>query len=381
MTSAPNMDVDSTPATGQPAPRDDVALRIKFDSSNSFQRDLKARVQRYFRMTRRSPRDCPRMYLKTAIVCGWFVASYVLLVFVSAAWWQAIPLAVSLGLSITAIGFNVGHDGGHKAYSRRRWINRLTATSLDVLGGSSFIWAHKHNTLHHTYSNITGHDVDLDAGPLVRMSPHQRRIGLHRLQHFYTWVLYGFLPIKWLFDDFLDVARGRVGDHRFARPRGWNLGVFIGGKVVFFSLAFVVPALLHPLWVVLPVYVLVSWVQGLVMSVVFQLAHVVEEADFPMPEEGTGHMPSQWAVHQVETTVDFARRNRLLSWYVGGLNFQIEHHLFPGICHIHYSRISRIVERASRKAGIRYNAQKTVFAGIRSHYRWLQEMGRPTAAA
>jgi linoleoyl-CoA desaturase len=137
MTSPQNPDVDSTPVTGQPATTDDVALRIKFDGGNAFQRDLKARVQRYFRMTRRSPRDCPTMYLKTAIICAWFGASYVLLVFVSASWWQALALAMSLGLSMAAIGFNIGHDGGHKAYSRRRWINKLTAMSLDLLGGSS----------------------------------------------------------------------------------------------------------------------------------------------------------------------------------------------------------------------------------------------------
>ncbi len=368
----------SSAAAARPAPVDDVALRIKFDSSNEFQRDLKARVQRYFRMTRRSPRDCPGMYFKTAIIIGWFALSYVLLVFAASTWWQAVPLAVSLGLSIAAIGFNLGHDGGHKAFSRRKWINKLSAMSLDLMGGSSFIWAHKHNTLHHTYANIAGHDVDLDAGPLVRMSPHQRRVRLHRLQHWYTWVLYGFLPIKWhLFDDFFDVARGRLGTYRFARPKGWDLAVFIGGKASFFSLAFVLPMLFHSWWVVLVFYAIASWCQGLVMAVVFQLAHIVEEAEFPLPDQATGRMPSQWAVHQVETTVDYARRNRLLSWYVGGLNFQIEHHLFPGICHVHYPQLSRIVEKACRKASVQYNAHKTFFAGIRSHYLWLRQMGRP----
>ncbi len=360
---------------------DAIPRRIKFDSCNDFQKDLKDRVQRYFRITRRSPRDCPRMYLKTAIICAWFLASYTLLVFAAAAWWQAVPLAMSLGLSMAAIGFNIGHDGGHMAFSSRRWINKAAATSLDVLGGSSFLWAHKHNTLHHTYANITGHDVDLDAGPLVRMSPHQKRFRYHRLQHLYTWVLYCFLPVKWhLLDDFRDVARGRLGDYRFARPKGWDLGVFIGGKVIFFTLAFVVPALLHPIPVVILIYLLACGVQGLVMSVVFQLAHVVGEAEFPVPDSTSGRVPSQWAIHQVETTVDYARRNRLLSWFVGGLNFQIEHHLFPGICHIHYPRISRIVERACRGASVRYRAHRTFIAGIRSHFRWLQEMGRPQQA-
>jgi linoleoyl-CoA desaturase len=354
------------------------ASSVKFAGRNDFQRDLKNRVDRFLRMTGRSPRDCPQMYVKSAVVGAWFVSSYVLLVFVCEAWWQAVPLAISLGLSIAAIGFNVQHDGGHRAYSRRRWVNRLAASSLDVLGGSSFVWAHKHNTLHHTYANIAGHDDDINAGILARLSPHQRRFWFHRLQHLYIWVLYGFLPIKWqLLDDFRDVARGKVGDHRFARPRGWDLAIFIGGKATFLALALVVPALFHPFWVVLLFYVIVCWFEGLVMSVVFQLAHVVEETEFPMPDQETGRLPSQWAVHQVETTVDFARRNRLLSWFVGGLNFQIEHHLFPRICHIHYPKLSRLVENACRRAGVHYHAHETVFSGVRSHFRWLREMGRP----
>ena len=368
------------PALASSSPTAAGKVRIKFDKGNDFQRDLKKRVNRYFQMTKKSTRDCPRMYLKTAIIVGWCVSSYVLLVFFATAWWQAVPLAISLGLSIAAIGFNIGHDGGHRAVSRRKWINKLSAISLDLLGGSSFVWDHKHNTLHHTYSNIVGHDADLDAGPLVRMSPHQPRFRLHRLQHLYTWLLYGFLPVKWHFlDDFMDVARGNLNGHRFARPRGWNLVVFIGGKVFFFTFALIVPVLLHAWWLVLVFYVLACLAQGLAMSVVFQLAHVVEEADFPLPDEA-GQVENAWAIHQVETTVDFARKSRLVSWYVGGLNFQIEHHLFPGICHIHYPKLSRMVEKACRKANVRYSAHETFFAGVRSHFRWLQEMGRPESA-
>lgn len=372
----------SAPAAARPAPVDDVAKRIKFDGSNEFQRQLRARVQRYFSMTRRSPRDSPKMYLKTAIIAAWFVGSYVLLVFFAATWWQALPLAVSLGLSMAAVGFNMGHDGGHKAYSRHKWVNKLSAMSMDLMGGSSFMWAHKHNTLHHTYANIDGHDTDLDAEPFVRLSPHQKRYRHHRLQHWYSWLLYGLLPMKWhLYDDFADVARGKMGAYRFARPRGWDLAVFVGGKSVFFFLAFVLPMLFHAWWLVLVFYFVACWCQGLVMSVVFQLAHIVEEADFPQPDSATGRVPNQWAVHQVETTVDFARGNRLLSWYVGGLNFQIEHHLFPGICHVHYPQLARIVERACRKQRVRYNAHRTLFSSIRSHYLFLQQMGRPVPAA
>jgi linoleoyl-CoA desaturase len=349
---------------------------LKFNASDAFHRELRRRVDRYFSFTGRKRRDCPQMYVKTALLVGWLAASYILLVFVVQAWWLAVPLALSLGLSMAAIGFNVQHDGGHRAYSDHAWVNKLMAMSLDLLGGSSYVWARKHNSIHHSYANITGHDDDINLGVFGRLSPHQKRLGFHRLQHFYLWVLYGFLPIRWqVYDDFRNVIVGNIGGHRLSRPKGWHLVTFIGGKVVFFSLALGVPLLLHPAWAVLPLYLAASFVQGVVLSVVFQLAHCVEEASFPLPQPDTGRMENAWAVHQVETTVDFARGSRLLSWFVGGLNFQIEHHLFPQICHVHYPALSRLVEKTCKEFGLRYAAHETFWAGVASHFRWLRRSG------
>ena len=181
-------------------------------------------------------------------------------------------------------------------------------------------------------------------------------------------------------DDFRDVLRGRFGGHRFARPKGWDLTVFIVGKLVFVSVGFVIPLLLHGVWPVLLFYVVTAFVQGVTLSVVFQLAHCVEGADFPLPERGTGRIESAWAVHQVETTVDFAPRNRLVCWYTGGLNFQIEHHLFPRICHVNYPAISRLVEETCKEFGVEYVVHETFFGCVASHFRWLRRMGMPDAA-
>lgn len=353
-------------------------ISVRFGPDDSFHRLVKARVDRYFRRTGLAPRDCRRMYLKTALIMTWLVASYVLLVFVAANWWSAVLLAGSVGLAMSAVGFNIMHDGGHRAYSDRSWINKLAAMSIDLIGGSSFLWDHKHNTIHHTYPNIDGHDDDIDVGFLGRLAPNQKRLFFHRFQHIYLWPLYGLLAIKWhLVDDFAMMIRGRIGVHKFARPRGWDLAIFIGGKLLFFSLAFGIPMLLHPWWVVLLMYGLASLVLGIVMSVVFQLAHVVEEAHFPVPEPGTGRLDSHWAEHQVRTTVDFARDSRVLTWFLGGLNFQIEHHLFPRVSHIHYPRLSRLVKQACRRCDLPYHEHPTFLAGVANHYRWLRQMGRP----
>jgi len=358
-----------------------TAAKLKFAGSDAFHKAVKERIDRYFRMTKRSPRDVPQMYLKTAVILLWFFAAYAVLVFAPLKWWMAVPVATLLGLSMAAIGFNIQHDGGHKAYSKRHWVNRLAAMTLDLLGGSSYVWDHKHNTVHHTYANITGHDDDIEVGFLGRLSPHQPRLRFHRFQHWYLWLLYGLLPVKWqLFDDYYNIARAKIGNYGFARPKGRDLAIFIAGKIMFLSMAFVIPSLFHPFWMVAAFYLFANWVNGILLAIVFQLAHVVEEAEFPMPDEHS-KMQSHWAVHQIQTTVDFARKNRMLSWFLGGLNFQIEHHLFPRICHIHYPKVSRIVENVCKEFGIQYNAHKSFFAGVASHYRWIRTMGQPTPSA
>jgi linoleoyl-CoA desaturase len=350
--------------------------RVRFAAGNEFQVAVRRRVEEFFGRTGRRTRDCPQMYVKTGIILASFATLYALLVFVVGAWYTALPLAMLLGLGMAAIGFNIMHDGGHGAYSSSPRINRLMASSLDLIGGSSYIWHWKHGVFHHTFPNVVGQDADIELGSLGRMAPHQPRRPHQRWQQWYIWPLYGLLAMKWhLYDDFHDVLLGNIGGQPFPRPRGKDLAVFVGGKALFFALAFGVPLLMHDFWVVAVYYGVTVFVLGMVLSVVFQLAHCVEEAAFPLPDGHTGRLNQPWAVHQVETTVDFLRSSRLAGWLLGGLNFQIEHHLFPRICHVHYPAISKLVEDTSREFGVRYHAHRTLYQGMRSHFRWLRTMG------
>jgi linoleoyl-CoA desaturase len=350
--------------------------RLKFGKSDGFQVELRRRVDAFLESTGRRPRDCWQMYLKTAILLAVYSAAYVLLVFFAQTAWQAIPLAVLLGLAMAAIGFNVQHDAGHQAYSSRPWINNLMAMTLDLIGGSSYVWHWKHAIFHHTYVNVTGHDADIDIGFLGRLSPHHKWRPFHRWQHIYLWPLYGLLAIQWqLQSDYYEVIVGRIGRNRFPRPKGWNLAIFLGGKAIFCTLAFAIPLLYHSLWIVILYYGITAVTLGITLSIVFQLAHVVAEADFPLPHSGTDRMENAWAVHQVETTVNFSRRSPIAAWLLGGLNFQVEHHLFPRICHIHYPAISRIVEATCREYGVQYAEHATFRSGLMSHFRWLRKLG------
>lgn len=350
--------------------------RLKFDGDSTFHQVLRGRVEKLLTAAGKRQRDCPRMYAKTAIILVAFAALYTLLVFFAATWWQAVPLAILLGLAAAEIGFNIQHDGSHKAYSKHAWINKLMAMTLDAIGGSSYIWHWKHVVFHHMYVNVKDHDADIDIGVFGRLSPHQRRRAFHRLQHWYLWPLYGVIAVKWhFFDDFRDLAVGRIGTNPFPRPRNQELVLFFAGKAAFFTLAFVIPVLTHPFWVVAAFYGIAALVLGIALSVVFQLAHCVERAKFSLPNRASGHIESAWAVHQVESTLDFSRDSKVVGWLLGGLNFQIEHHLFPRICHVHYRAISQLTETTCREFNVPYTRNTGLRTGIASHYRWLRRMG------
>jgi len=316
------------------------------------------------------------MYLKTAIILLGFAASYGLLVFAASTLWQGLTLAILLGLFTAGIGFDIQHDGGHNAYSRRHWINKLAAMTMDLIGGSSYVWHRKHVVIHHRYVNIAGYDTDIDLGGIGRLSPHQRRRTFNRWQHLYLWPLYGLLAIKLqLVSDFRTVFTGRLGPHRIPRPRGWDLAVFLGGKTVFLALAFAIPAMFHPLWMVAFYYGVVVLLLGMLLSVVFQMPHCVAESGFPLPQDGRIAVP--WAVHQAQVTLDFSKHNPVATWPLGGLNYHCEHHLLPLICHVNYPAVSEVVARTCREFGVEYKEHRSFRAGLAAHYRWLRQMGRP----
>ncbi|HWU77606.1 MAG TPA: acyl-CoA desaturase [Rhodanobacter sp.] len=353
---------------------------LKFNGDNAFHQELRRRIDAEFKRMGCSQRDSPRMYLKATIILIAFALTYAALVFFASNGWQALLLSIVLGITTAGIGFNIMHDGGHQAWSERRWVNRVLAMTVDMVGGSSYLWQWKHGRFHHTWVNVAGHDSDIDLGVLARLSPLQRRRPWHRWQHLYLWALYAVTVIRWhWYGDFRDVITGTIGERPFARPRGGDLVVFVLGKLVFFTLAFGLPLVFHPLEAVLLFYIVTAAVAGVLLALVFQMAHVVDAAAFPAPRAGSLKMDTPWAIHQLQTTVDFARGNRVLSWLIGGLNFQVEHHLFPRISHVHYPVVSRVVKGACREFGISYLEQPTFAAAIASHYRWLRRLGRPSS--
>ena len=358
-----------------------TAARIDFDGGGAFYADLKERVRAQLSEPGRDRRAHRRIYVKSATMFVWAIASWALLVFAAATWWQTAALCASLGLALAGIGFSVTHDANHGSFSPNRRVNTTMRWSLDLIGASSYVWRVKHNVVHHTYTNIAGADTDIEQLPLARLAPDQKRRWFHRYQHVYIWPLYGLFSVKWhTVGDLGLLCMGRVGPTPLRWPRGRELVGLIGGKALFLSWSIVIPLLLHPAWQVAVMFLATSFVLAFTVAMIFQLAHCLEEAEFSSVDAMGEAGRTEWARHQVESTVNFAPRNRFLAWYLGGLNFQIEHHLFSRVCHVHDPALASVVRETCAAHGVRYQSHTTLWSAIASHARWLKRMGATTDA-
>ncbi len=347
--------------------------------AEAFVRDVKREVADYFASRGLSTKATPGMVVKTVLLVAVTFGSYAALLVLDPPFWGALALMVLTGLGFAGIGFAVTHDALHGAYSDRPLVNAAIGRLFDLLGANGYMWKITHNVIHHTYTNIDGVDEDLTVSPLLRLSPGTPHRWIHRFQHVYAFLAYGLATIFWVFvKDFKYFFQHDLGPYRGRKhPTAEWVNLFVT-KALYYGWSIVLPlvVLSLPWWQFAIAYLVMHLVAGAVLGVVFQLAHVVEGTEYPEPDHA-GRMEHQWLLHEMETTSNFARGNAPLTWYVGGLNYQVEHHLFPKICSVHYPAISPIVERVARRHGVPYHEQPTLAAAVRSHYRRLKALGRP----
>lgn len=350
---------------------------LKFNGNQSdFYTELKMRVNEYFSNKNKKQSGDSRLYTKAAILISGFLACYVVLVFFTPNLWISLALCMLMGVFCAGIGFNVMHDGGHGSFSEKKSFNRMAALTLNFLGCSSFFWNIKHNIVHHTYTNVDGHDDDIENGPLLRMASSQKRYVIHRYQQFYWLFVYGLIYIAWIFLlDFNKYFKRQVGIKKNIEiPVSTHIGFWLT-KLIYIGLFIVIPVWQVGLWPFVAGYSLFMFTTGVIISVVFQLAHCIEEMQFPVADK-IEKLETDWATHQMLTTSNFATRSKIVSFFTGGLNFQVEHHLFPKISHIHYPAVSKIVREVSGKHNVPYFEQPSVLSAVVSHVRFLRDLGR-----
>lgn len=353
--------------------------KFGFDNTQkSFFKSLKEDVETYFRSNNIHTAGNTRLYIKSVLQVLSAALLYVVLVFYTPGVSIAIALCAVLGFNLAVIGFNVMHEGGHQAFSKHRWINSVSAYFLNVLGGISYFWKTKHNINHHTFTNVEGMDSDIDVKPFMRLHHGQPWRPYHRFQHLYWVPLYGISYIAWVFyEDFVKFFKKKIASGAEAKPLPLKEKfIFWFTKAMFISVYMVVPVIVVGFVPWLIGFLIITFICGLTTSIVFQLAHVVEGTQFHIPEnQAVDDRKQEWAVHQVVSTANFATTSKALHWLLGGLNFQIEHHLFPHISHIHYPEISKRVKQACNQTGITYHEYKSMFKAIISHLVHLKKLG------
>lgn len=354
-------------------------FKVTFDNKNTiFHNTLKASVDDYFTTKGLKKTGNWKLYSKSIILMPSAVAIYLSLLFLPIHWVPALVLCGALGLILASIGFNVMHDACHGSYSTKKWVNNVMGMSLNMLGGNAFIWKFKHNIIHHTYTNVDGIDDDIAKSPLMRMCASQKWVPAHRFQHIYTLPLYAISSMAWvLFQDYVKYFGRKVHNTEMQKMDTKEHVIFWLSKMMYILFYILIPALVVG-WVPWLIgFLTMHIILGLTLAIVFQLAHVVEHTAFEQAfENDPRKLEAAWAVHEVKTTANFAPRNKIVSWYTGGLNYQIEHHLFPRISHVHYPAISNIVKKTCREFEIPYNEFPTMSSAVASHFRLLWQLGK-----
>lgn len=352
--------------------------KVSFNNSNNvFFQSLKHSVEDYFKTHDLKKTGNWRLYSKSLILIPAAIGLYISLMVFTMPTAIALVLCVLLGLTLSSIGFNVMHDACHGSYSSKKWLNNILGLSLNAIGGNAFFWKQKHNVLHHTYTNITGADDDIAQSKLLRQSPAQEWKPFHRYQHIYVTVAYALTLFMWVgVRDFEKYFTRKIHNTPL-QPMSVNEHItFWVSKALYLVFYVLIPILcVGPLaWLI--GYLTMGIVTGVVISYVFQLAHAVEGPEFDSVGIDDKMIETEWAVHQIKTTANFAPHNKFISWAVGGLNYQIEHHLFPRVSHIHYPALSKIVKDHCQQFQLPYHSFPTVSHAIGSHLRTMKHLGQ-----
>ncbi len=346
-----------------------------------FFKTLRKRVEEeYFKEKNIPKTGNATMYIKTITMLSMYLVPYLLLVFADfgAYEYAKIFLAIVMGIGVAGIGLSIQHDANHGSYSSIKWINSLLGETLTLVGGNSFTWKIQHNLLHHTYTNIDGHDEDIRQRFILIFSPHAEKRWFHKYQYIYAIPLYSLLTISFLIKDFRQyfeyTAQGLAKKVNSTPTRELIKLLFFKGFYIFYMIIFPIFIMGIVWYKVVFAFLVMHLVAGTILSLIFQMAHVMEVTEYPMPNDHN-IVDNNWAIHQMQTTCNFSTNNKFLTWYCGGLNHQVEHHLFPNICHVHYDKISSIVRATAKEFGVPYNDYPNFGLAFNSHINALKKIG------
>ena len=345
--------------------------------NNAFYNTLKTEVENYFNKRSLKKTGNWKLFLKTCILVPLAIILYLILMIFH---WPVTAIVLFgglLGFVHACIGFNVMHDANHGSYSEHKWVNEMWGLTMNALGSNAFIWKQKHNVIHHTYPNVDGMDDDIAKSPVIRQCATQKWIPIHRIQHLYLPLIYSLSSILWTyFTDFLKYFNKKVYTTPMNKMDAKEHIIFWGSKLLYTGFYILLPIFIKGWFFWLLFFISLHCMLGLTLAIVFQLAHVVEHTVFESASVDPKIIESEWAVYQVKSTANFATKNKVISWLTGGFNFQIEHHLFPRVSHIHYPALSKIVKKICGQYNVPYHDFPTMWSAVVSHFRFMKQLGK-----
>lgn len=352
--------------------------KVTFNNKRAlFYASLKTDIDHYFKSSGISSKGNMKLYLKAMILLPAALGIYLALLFLNLPVSVALLLAGTLGFLFACIGFNVMHDACHGSFSSKKWVNELFGYSLNLLGGNAFIWKFKHNIIHHTYTNVDGVDDDIAKSPLMRQCHSQKWVPAHRFQHIYVILIYAISSFAWVaIMDFNKYLKQKVFATPLQKMSLMEHFIFWISKLFNIGVYVVLPISILGLKTWAIGFTVLHICMGFTLAIVFQLAHVVEQTEFEFAGTEDLEIENEWAVHQIKTTANFSPNNPVISWFAGGLNYQIEHHLFPRISHVHYPALSKIVEQKCKEFDLPYHVNETFVGAVASHFRMMKELGK-----
>ena len=359
-----------------------IQKNIKFSKLNiDFISELRENVKNYFETEKKSKYGNTNLIIKSLFMIALYLIPYILML---SGIVNSVPLVllcwITMGFGMAGLGMVLMHDANHGSYSKNTKVNQWMGKSLYMLGGYPPNWQYQHNTLHHGFTNIDGYDEDIDPSGILRFSPHKPLLKIHKYQYWYAWALYGLMTLSWVtVKDFTRLNKYKKMGVSLRDKKGYKklFTELIFAKILYYLFILVIPLLVVPVswyWIVIG-FLLMHFVGGFILSAIFQSAHVVPTTKYPLPDEN-GMIENNWAIHQLHTTSNYSPASRIFSWLIGGLNYQVEHHLFPNISHVHYKSLSPIVKSTAQKYNLPYNQYEYFFEAIEGHTKMLKKLGR-----
>lgn len=338
-------------------------IKIKSPTGSPFKEALEFEAKKFF--AGKSTTGNLKLFIKTAVI---IVSGLFLFFFPYFVWYGGIIYLITKALSgyvAASAGFCIGHDALHDSFSEYKKLNRLFGYIFDVYGASSFFWITKHNIIHHGKTN-TPDDGDIATSGMFRFAPFQKWLPRHRFQHIYAYPAYAIEHLYWFFNDF---KRFKESGYKMSF---FDKVIFFSGKLLYILKTLVLPVVFFGWWGLLGFFVMEA-VCGYRLSIVFQLAHVQRKSQFFEGNE-KGVVEMEWAVEQVLTTADFGTKNRWLTYWLGGLNFQVIHHLFPRVSHVHYPEMQNFVVKLCNEFNLPYNHYETMKSAKKDHFGHLKDL-------